>query len=213
MSATLAPPPDHESSAVAFLRQYGHMSLVSLGCGCQLNRIDNHLRLMAALHLTFYVGIDQVPDIKLSSTDIFLDRQCAEKMWAEYDQTAPQGLWQAIKVFPNTWVEELRDLHCAAIVCQRVEPYCRWEEVMGSMRPKLILQEDLHGCERQQLRGHGYVRTWIKVQQYGLQPFRPWPIFPGERNLILWRHRDFDDEEIRGSKWKVLWCLRERFIG
>jgi hypothetical protein len=213
MSATLSPPPDHESSAVAFLRQYGHTSIVSLGCGCQLNRIDNHLRLMAALHLTFYVGIDQVSDIKPLSTDIFLDRQCVEKMWVKYDQTEPQGLWEAIKVFPNTWVEELRDLHCAAIVCQRVEPYCRWEEVICSMRPKLILQEDLHGCERQQLRGHGYVRTWIKVHQYGLQPFRPWPIFPGERNLILWRHRDFDDEEVQGSKWKVLWRLRERFIG
>ena len=76
-------------------------------------------------------------------------------------------------------MEELSDLHCAVVVCQRVEPDCRWEDIIVSLRPKLVLQEDLHGCERQQLRGHGYVRTWIKARQYGLQPFRPWPIFPG----------------------------------
>jgi hypothetical protein len=213
MSAILSPAPDYEPSAAAFLRQHGHTSLVSLGCGCQLNRLDNHIRLMAALRLSFYVGIDRVADISLSSTDIFLDREGVEKTWAKYYPAAPQGLWEAIKVFPTTWVEELRDLHCASVVCQRVEPDCRWEEVIGSMRPKVILQEDLHGCERQQLWGHGYVRTWIKVRQYDLQPFRPWAIFPGERNLILWRHRDFDDEEVQRSKWKVLWRLRERCIG
>jgi hypothetical protein len=213
MSAALSPSPDYEQSARAFLGQYGHTSIVSLGCGSQLNLIDNHLRLMAALNLTFYVGIDQVSNINLPSTDILLDREGVEELPAKYYQGESQGLLEAMKVFPNTWVEELRDLHCAVVVCQRVEPDCRWEDVIVSMRPKLVLQEDLHGCERQQLRGHGYVRTWIKVRQYGLQPFRPWPIFPGERNLILWRRQDFDDEEVQGSKWKVLWRLRERFIG
>lgn len=213
MSAALSPSPDYKQSAIAFLGQYGHTSIVSLGCGSQLNLIDNHIRLMTALNLTFYVGIDQVSNINLSSTDIYLDRECVEELLAKYYQGESQGLLEAMRVFPNTWVEELRDLHCAVVVCQRVEPDCRWEDVIVSMRPKLVLQEDLHGCERQQLRGHGYVRTWIKVRQYGLQPFRPWPIFPGERNLILWRRQDFDDEEVQVSKWKVLWRLRERFIG
>jgi hypothetical protein len=213
MSAALSSSLDYEPSAAAFLRRYGHTSIVSLGCGFRLNRIDNHLRLMAALNLTFYVGIDQVSNIHPSSTDIFLDREGMAELLAGHYQGEPQGLWEALKVFPNTWVEELRDLHCAAVVCQRVEPDCRWEDVIVSMRPKLVLQEDLHGCERQQLRGRGYVRSWLKVRRYGLQPFRPWPIFPGERNLILWRRQDFDDEEIQASKWKALWRLRERFIG
>jgi len=213
MSGALSHSYDYEQYAVTFLRQYGHTSIVSLGCGCQLNRIDNHLRLMAALNLTFYVGIDRVPNINLSTTDIFLDRDFMEKLLARYYQGEPHWFWKAMKFFPNTWVEELRALRCAVVVCQRVEPDCRWEDVIVSMRPKLVLQEDLHGCERQQLRGHGYIRTWIKVRQYGLQPFRPWPIFPGERNLILWRRCDFDDEEVQASKWKVLWRLGERFIG
>jgi hypothetical protein len=208
-----SPSNDYEPSAVAFLRQHGHTSIVSLGCGSQVNRIDNHLRLMTALNLIFYVGIDRVSTINLSSTDIFLDPDGLAKLLARYYQGEPQWFWEAMKVFPNTWVEELGDLHCAAVVCQRVEPDCRWEDVIVSMRPKLVLQEDLHRCERQQLRGQGYVRTWIKVRQYGLQPFRPWAIFPGERNLILWRRRDFDDEEVQESKWKVVWRLGERFIG
>jgi hypothetical protein len=212
MSGALSHSSDYEPSAIAFLHRYGHTSLVSLGCGFQLNRIDNHLRLMAALNLTFYVGIDQVSDISPISSNIFIDRECMKGLLANYCQGEPRGLW-AIKVFPNTWVEELSDLHCAVVVCQRVEPDCRWENIIVSMRPKLVLQEDLHGCERQQLRGHGYVRTWIKVHQYGLQPFRPWPIFPGERNLILWRRQDFEDAEIQASRWKVFWRMRERFIG
>jgi hypothetical protein len=212
MSGALSHTSDYEESAVAFLRRHGHASIVSLGCGFQLNRIDNHLRLMAALNLSFYVGIDQVSNINPTSTNIFLNRECMEELLANYSQGELQGFW-TIKIFPNTWVEELRDLHCAAVVCQRVEPDCRWEDVIVSMRPKLVLQEDLHGCERLQLRGHGYVRSWTKVRQYNLQPFRPWPIFPGERNLVLWRRQDFDDEEIQTSRWKVFWRIRERFIG
>jgi hypothetical protein len=213
MSAALSLTPDGEQSAVVFLLQHGQTSIVSLGCGFQPNRIDNHIRLMTALNLNFYVGIDQVSNINLSSGNIFSDRESMEELLAKYYRGYPQRFGEAMKVFPNTWVEELRDLHCAVVVCQRVEPDCRWEDVIVSMRPKLVLQEDLHGCERQQLRGCGYVRAWIKVRQYGLQPFRPWTIFPGERNLILWRRQDFDDEEIEISRWKVLWRLRERCIG
>ncbi len=202
-----------DSPAIAFLKKYGHTSVVSLGCGVELNRIDNHLRLMTALNLTYYVGIDCAPTINRSSHLLFADPEGMTGLLAGYYQGEPQRFWEAVRVFPHTWVEELKDIHCAVVVCQRTCPDCRWEEVIVSMNPKLVLQEDLHGCERQQLRGQGYVRTWIKVRQYGLQPFRPWRIFPGERNLILWRRGDFDDEEIAASRWRVLWRLGEELIG
>ncbi len=199
--------------ALAFLRKYGHTSVVSLGCGRELNRLDNHLRLMIALSLTYYVGIDCAPSIDLSSPDLFLDPDGMTELLTEYYQGEPQRFWEALKVFPHTWVEELAGIHCAVVVCQRTWPDCRWEEVICSMTPKLILQEGLHGSARQQLRGRGYVRTWIKIRRYGLQPFRPWPVFPWERNLVLWRRRDFGDEEVEASRCKVLWRLCERFIG
>lgn len=199
--------------AVAFLRSHGHTSLVSLGCGQQLNRLDNHLRLMTALSLTYYVGIDCVPAIELSSPHLFMDPEGMTELLTAYYQGEPQKFWEAVKVFPHTWVEELTGVHGAVVVCQRVWPDCRWEEVICSMTPKLVLQEDLHGCERQQVRGRGYVRTWLKIRRYGLQPFRPWPVFPGEHNVVLWRRWNFGDEEVRSSRWKVLWHLCERFIG
>jgi len=199
--------------ALAFLQKYGHASLVSLGCGHKLNRIDNHLRLMTALNLSYYVGIDFVPYITLDSPQIFLDPDGMTELLTEYYQGEPEKFWDMVKVFPNTWVEDLQGIHCAVVICQRIWPDCRWEEVIISMNPKLVLQEDLHGCARQQLRGQGYVRNWSKIRQYGLQPFRAWKIFPWERNLILWRRQDFADEEVQASGWKVLWRLCEQCIG
>ena len=203
----------NNKDAITFLSKYGHSSLVNLGAGCMLNRIDNHLRLMKELNLTYYVGIDCAPYIKLTSPDMFLDPHGMTELLTGYYQGQPQKFWEAVKVFPGTWVEELKDIHCAVVVCQRVYPDCHWEEVIWSMNPKLVLQEDLHGCERQQLRGRGYVRTWTKIRRYGLQPFRPWPFFPWERNLILWRRRDFGDEELQNSRWRLFWRLCEWFIG
>ena len=46
-----------KNGAIAFLREYGHTSLVNLGAGRLLNRIDNHIRLMTQLNLTYYVAI------------------------------------------------------------------------------------------------------------------------------------------------------------
>ena len=201
------------NAAIAFLSEYGHTSLVNLGAGRMLNRIDNHIRLMTQLNLTYYVGIDCGPYIELTSPNIFLNPNSMTELLTGYYHGEPQKFWEGVKVFPQTWVEELEGIHCAVVVCQKVYPDCRWEEAILSMTPKLVLQEDLHGCERQQLRGRGYVRTWTKIRQYGLQPFRPWPIFPWEHNLILWRRRDFADEEIQLSRWKVLWRLCEWFIG
>ena len=202
-----------ENAARVFLRQHGNTSLVSLGCGPELNRLDNHLRLLVALNLRYYVGLDCVPGITPWAPNLFTDHEKITTMLGHYYQGEPRNFREALKVFPNTWVEELTGIHAAVVVCQRVLPDCRWEAVISSMTPKLVLQEDLHGCERQQLRGRGYVRTWIKVRQYGLKPFRPWSIFPGERNLILWRRQDFGDEEVQNSRWRVLWRFCERVIG
>ena len=202
-----------KKAAIAFLKEYGHTSLISLGAGRLLNRIDNHIRLMTQLNLTYYVAIDCGPYIELTSPNIFLDPDGMTELLSGYYQGEPQKFWEGVKVFPQTWVEDLEDIHCAVVVCQRVYPDCRWEETILSMTPKLVLQEDLHGCQRQQLLGRGYVRTWTKIRQYGLQPFRPLPFFPWERNLIFWRRRDFADEEIQDSKWKMLWRLCEWFIG
>ena len=202
-----------ENAARVFLLRHGHTSLLSLGCGPGLNRLDNHLRLLVALKLRYYVGIDCVPAIAPETPDLFMDREKMTGMLGRHYQGNPEKFREAVRVFPNTWVEDLAGLHGAVVVCQRVYPDCRWEETISSMTPRLVLQEDLHGCERQQLRGHGYVRAWKKARQYGLVPFRPWPVFPGERNLVLWRRLDFGDEDIQNSRWRVFWRLRERFIG
>lgn len=195
--------------ARAFLRQNGYASLVSLGCGEELNRLDNHLRLLTALKLTYYVGIDCALTINPSSPHPFWDPEGITDLLTAYYQGKPQKFWTAVKVFPNTWVEELKGIHCAVVVCQRVYPDCHWEEIISSMQPQLVLQEDLHGCERQQLRRHGYVRTLSKIRHYGLQPFRPWPIFPWERNLILWQRPDVIEKEGQSAWGRVIW----RFCG
>ena len=200
-------------TAIDFLEEHGHISLVSLGCGLQINRIDNHVRLMTALNLTYYIGIDCGPSIEPTSANVFLDPEGMTKLLNTFYQGEPRKFWEAVRVFPGTWVEELKDIHCAVVVCQRVYPDCRWEDTILSMSPKLMLQEDLHGCERQQLRGQKYVRTWSEKRRYGLQPFRPWRIFPGEFNLILWRRRDFGGLEAAGGKWMLFRRFREWLLG
>ncbi|UCD90642.1 MAG: hypothetical protein JSW04_04220 [Desulfobacterales bacterium] len=202
------------SPAIPFLRKHGHESIVSLGCGPSINRIDNHLRLMIGLELTYYVGIDCQPSIELGYEELFMDPDDANARLSQYYQGKPNRfLYDAVKRFPNTFVEELVGLHCAVIICQRILPDCRWEEVIISMSPKLVLQEDLHGCERQQLRGKQYVRTLSKIRRYGLQPFRAWPIFPWENNLLLWRRRDFDKELEPGAKNRWWRRAGRAFIG
>ena len=198
---------------IDFLREHGETCLVSLGCGLVVNRIDNHLRLMTALNLTYYVGIDCLPGIVQVSPDLFLDPDGMTRLLSDYYQGEPRRFWANVRLFPETWVEELRNIHCAVVVCQRVYPHCRWEEVIFSMSPKLVLQEDLHGCERQQFRGKKYVRTWAEKKYYGLRPYKPWPIFPGEYNLILWRRRDFQVDGIEGSRGKTLRRFREWVMG
>jgi len=201
------------NSAVTFLKKNGKHSLVSLGCGRQLNRIDNHLRLMKGLNLTYYVGIDCGPCIEPVSDNLFMDPDGMAALIDSNYTGQPRRFWDAVRLFPGTFVEELAGVHCAAVVCQRVYPQYCWEDSIISMNPKLVLQEDLHGCERQKLRGPQYVRNWSKIRQYGLRSFRPWPIFPGEMNLVLWRRRDFGGEKEKGEKFRWLQRLAESFIG
>ena len=110
-------------------------------------------------------------------------------------------------------MEDLAGVHCAIVVCQRVYPGFFWEDLIISMRPKLVLQEDLHGCERQKLRGEHYVRNLSIIQHFNLKPFRPWSVLPGEKNLILWRRRDFANEQEESTKFRWLKRLCESFIG
>ncbi len=199
--------------AIAFLRENGHRSIVSLGCGEQVNQIDNHLRLMTELNLKYYVGIDCAPYIELVSEKLFMNPNAMTELLTRYYGGKPERFKKAIKLFPGTYVEDLADIPCAVVVCQRVYPDCFWEDLIISMRPKLVLQEDLHGCERQKLRGKHYVRNWSKINHFNLKPFRPWPVFPGEKNLILWRRRDDGEIKVENGRFRWLERLCESFIG
>lgn len=184
-----------DGPAVSFLKKHGHESIVSLGCGGRINRIDNHIRLMTELNLSYYVCIDRLYEIETISSSAFLDPDDINEVLTKYYGGNAEKFFDAVKIFPGTLVEDLKDVACAAVVCQRILPYCRWENIIMSMNPKLVLQEDLHGCERQNFWGRGYVRTRFDIRRYGLKPFRPWTIFPGEYNMVFWRRKDFGVEE------------------
>ena len=199
--------------AVSFLKTNGHKTIVSLGCGRWINRIDNHLRLMAKLNLSYYAGIDYADRIGPDTNEVFMDSDAMNTLLTHYYQGSPDRFWKAVHFFPGTYIEKLKDIHCAVVICQRVYPDCHWEEVILSMNPKLVLQEDLHGCERQKLRGQEYVRTWSKIRQYDLKPFRPWPAFPWENNLILWKRRDFGKEDKNLGRFDWFERFFSSFIG
>ncbi|MBW2605349.1 MAG: hypothetical protein JRE28_13740 [Deltaproteobacteria bacterium] len=145
--------------------------------------------------------------------EVFMDPDGMNALLTHYYRGTPHRFRRAAHFFPGTYVEELSGVKCAAVVCQRVLPHRRWEEVIKSMSPKLVLQEDLHGCERQKLRGRRYVRTWSKIRQYGLSPFRPWPVFPWENNMVLWQRRDFGNKDNHRSKFSWLERFFSSFIG
>ena len=174
------------SDAVEFLKQNGHTSLVSLGCGTGLNRIDNHVRLFLALKLKHYVGVDCAFSIAVDANQLFTD-EAAMRSELEWYGRSRDTFLSVFKLFPGTWAEELTGIHCAVVVCQRVLPFVHWEDLVLSMNPELILQEDLHGCEPQILKDPRYKKNPAAIKHYGLRPFRPWRILPGERNLILWQ--------------------------
>jgi hypothetical protein len=192
--------------AIEFLKDHGSTSLISLGCGPELNRIDNHIKLLRGCGLKHYVGIDRVPSIRFDHRTVFSDGSSAVSLYSEQYGGAPESFDQTVRVFPDTLVEELRGIHCRVVVCQRVLPFKHWEDVIISMNPVLVLQEDLNGCELQDMSGPHYTRTRSGIRHFGLQPFRSLPFLPWERNLILWRRKDFYtcDAE-RHSWWRRLW--------
>ncbi len=58
-------------AAVEFLKEHGDRSLVSLGCGHILNRLDNHIRLFVNCGLDYYVAVDRVPEITFNPDSAF----------------------------------------------------------------------------------------------------------------------------------------------
>ena len=174
-----------------FLKQYGNQSLISLGCGNVLNRLDNHVRLFVRCGIKYYVGIDRVTKIEFNPSSAFSDRNSVNELLTSYYDGEPSKFFNKVSTFPNTCVEELVDIQCKVVVCQRVLPFRHWENIIKTMRPELILQEDLNGCELQTISGELYKKTFPGIIHYQLKPFRSNRFIPGERNIILWRRRDF----------------------
>ena len=82
--------------AVTFLQKHGKTSIVSLGCGKQINRIDNHLRLMKELNLNYYVGIDCGPYIEPVSVNLFMDPDDMTEMLSRYYRGRPNRFWKSM---------------------------------------------------------------------------------------------------------------------
>ncbi len=178
-------------AALQFLQKHGNTSVVSLGCGKRLNRLDNHIKLMVQCQLDYYVAIDRVADIEFDLNSAFAQPNSGKSILSAYFDGNLQQFMRQVKLFPNTCVEELAGIQCQVVVCQRVLPFRHWEGFIESMNPALILQEDLHGCELQMMSGKRYKKSYPGIIHYQLQTFRPSRIIPGERNIILWRRRDF----------------------
>jgi hypothetical protein len=192
--------------AVEFLRKHGADSVLSLGCGEELREIDNHIRLFISCGLKYYVGIDRVSHIGVDPGTAIMNPGAITPLLSEYFAGKPDLLYERARVFPNTWVEDLSGIHCSVVVCQRVLPFRHWESVIKSMGPALMLQEDLHGCELQDIGGAGYVKDRAGIRHYRLNPFRPYRFLPGERNMILWRRRDFyTSSQNKLPWWKRFW--------
>jgi len=196
-------------AAVTFLKNRGSQSLVSLGCGDVLRQIDNHVRLFLACGLEHYVAIDRVTNISYDPDTMFSDNESMRRILASRSAGRAKDFFRQIITFPDTFVEELENIRCSVVVCQRVLPFRHWEEIIKSMRPLLILQEDLRGCEKQMICHELYKKTIPSIIHYQLQPFKIDSLFPGERNLILWRRRDFYPCCQDMNPWwkRVAYCL------
>lgn len=178
-------------AALEFLHKYGHQSLISLGCGEILNKLDNHLKLFLGCGLKYYVGIDRIPDVSLDIDTAFTEYESCMELLSSNFVGGVERFISSVRLFPNTYIEELENVFCKVVVCQRVLPFRRLEAIIASMRPQLILQEDLIGCELQQMSRKQYKKSYPGIVYYQLKPFQPTGLVPGEKNLILWRRRDF----------------------
>lgn len=196
-------------AAVRFLRKFGGKSLVSLGCGHQLNNLDNHLKLFNLCGLDYYVAIDLVPEIRAEPSSAFANPSytslyCSpNNSFKNTELSNVNHFFNRMKLFPQTRVEELKDIHCNTVICQRVLPFRHWEKIITSMAPILVLQEDLRGCELQQLHRDSYRKSLAGILHFQLQPFRPIRFFPWEYNLVLWRRDDFQPFPLESlALWK-----------
>ena len=90
--------------AVTFLQEHGNTSIVSFGCGKQINRIDNHLRIMIELNLKYYVGIDCRPYIVPVSDNLFMDPDDMTAMLTRYYRGRPNRFWNSMRLFSGTFV-------------------------------------------------------------------------------------------------------------
>ncbi len=188
-------------AALEFLHEHGHQSLISLGCGETLNRLDNHLKLLIGCGLKYYVGIDRVPNVSFDIDTAFIEKRSALELLSSKFVGGVEGFIYNVRLFPKTYIEELVDIYCKVVVCQRVLPFRRLEAIITSMHPELMLQEDLIGCELQQMNSKLYKKTYPGIEYYQLRPFRPTGLIPGEKNLILWRRRDFFSCQVDTWSW------------
>lgn len=199
-------------AAVRFLQKHGERSLVSLGCGPLLNRLDNHVRLFTGCELEYYVAIDRVSEVLCDPSFAFNDQDAVNPLLKSHFNEKTGPFFSRVRMFPNTLVEELRNIPCRVVVCQRVLPFRHWENVIRSMKPMLVLQEDLKGCELQILNSKFFKKTTRGICRFQLQPFRPNRFIPREKNIILWRRRDyypcrFDSES--WWKWLLTCCIQK----
>ena len=132
-----------------------------------------------------------IKQIDYSHDSVFTDRITIDPLLTWYYSGRPEWFFDSLHTFPNIFVEELTDLPCKVIICQRFLPFRHWEDVIKSMTPNLILQEDLNGCEKQIISGKQYKKTFPGIVHFKLQPFRPTHLLPSEKNIILWRRRNF----------------------
>jgi len=66
-------------AALEFLQEHGHQSLISLGCGEKLNRLDNHIKLLIGCGLKYYVGIVMRPPLRPDAIVTFVPS--ASRIW------------------------------------------------------------------------------------------------------------------------------------
>jgi len=195
-------------AALEFLHEHGHQCLISLGCGERLNRLDNHLKLLVGCNLEYYVGIDREPHVTFDLDTAFIEKKSALELLSSHFAGGVERFLSNIRLFSNTYIEELANIHCQAVVCQRVLPFRHLEAIIASMHPQLILQEDLIGCELQQMNRKLYKKTYPGIVYYQLKPFRPTGLIPGEKNLILWRRRDFFPCQVDTWPWHHRFIFR-----
>ena len=77
---------------------------------------------MSGLSLSYYVGIDCADRIEADMDDVFMDPDGMNTLLTDYYRGSPDRFWNMAHFFPETYVEELKGIHCTVIICQRVYP-------------------------------------------------------------------------------------------